>query len=102
MRGVSGGGWGEGEEGGTYAVGGTRVGHGVTSVSVGDKLKDKRTLASCGPLAAELGRGLDGEDVHAVDLETGNVLATLVVLGDGRRAVGSSTHTVLVVWRVQS
>jgi hypothetical protein len=99
MRGVSGGGWGEGEEGGTYAVGGTGVGHGVTSVSVGDEFVDEGTLAVGGPLLAECDGLLAGEDVHTVDLETGDVLATLVVLGDGRRAVGSSTHTVLVVWK---
>jgi hypothetical protein len=74
----------------------------VTSVSVGDEFVDEGTLAVGGPLLAECDGLLAGEDVHAVDLETGDVLATLVVLGDGRRAVGGGTHTVLVVCRVIS
>jgi hypothetical protein len=81
----------------THSVRGTGIGHGVTSVSVGNKLKDKGTIAIGGPLLAECDRLLASKNVHAVDLETGNVLATLVVLGNGRRAVGGSTHAVLVV-----
>lgn len=69
----------------------------MTSVSVGDELVDERTLALGGPLLAECDGLLAGKDVHTVDLETRDVLTTLVVLGDGRRAVGSGTHTVLVV-----
>jgi hypothetical protein len=88
---------GGGERGKTNAVGGAGVGHGVASVSVGDEFVDEGTLAVGGPLLAECDGLLAGKDVHAVDLETGDVLATLVVLGDGRRAVGSGTHTVLVV-----
>ena len=88
----------EGKRGGkTNAVGGTGVGHGVTSVSVGDELVDQRTVALGGPLLAECDGLLASKDIHTVDLKTGDVLATLVVLGDGRRAVGGSTHTVLVV-----
>jgi hypothetical protein len=90
-----------GKEGKTNAVGGAGVGHGVTSISVGDEFVDEGTLAVGGPLLAECDGLLAGEDVHAVDLETGDVLATLVVLGDGRRAVGGGTHTVLVVWRME-
>jgi hypothetical protein len=69
----------------------------VTSVSVGDEFVDQGTVALSSPLLAECDGLLAGEDIHTVDLKTGNVLATLVVLGDGRRAVGGSTHTVLVV-----
>jgi hypothetical protein len=67
----------------TNAVGGTGVGHGVTSVSVGDELVHQRTVALSGPLLAECDGLLAGEDIHTVDLKTGDVLATLVVLGDG-------------------
>lgn len=84
-------------KGRAYAVGGSGVGHGVTSVTVGDVFVDKRTLAGGAVLLSVLDGGLDGEDVHAVDLQTGDVLAALVVVGDGRRAVGGGTHTVLVV-----
>lgn len=69
----------------------------MTTVSVGDKLKDKRTLAGVGPGLTKGSGLLDGEDIHTVDLKTGDVLTTLVVLGDGRRTVSSGTHTVLVV-----
>jgi hypothetical protein len=81
----------------TYAVSGSGVGHGVTSVSVGNVFVDERTLASSGVFLAVLDSSLDGEDVHAVDLETGDVLTALVVVRDGGGAVGSSSHTVLVV-----
>jgi hypothetical protein len=90
--------WRVGELGaGTYAVGCAGVGHGVASVAVGDVFVDEGTLAGGAVLLSVLDGGLDGEDVHAVDLQTGDVLAALVVLGDGRRAVGSGTHAVLVV-----
>lgn len=69
----------------------------MTSVSVGDKLVDERSLALGAPLLAKLDGLLAGEDVHTVDLETRDVLTTLVVVGQGRRTVGGSTHTVLVV-----
>ena len=71
----------------------------MTSVSVRDKFVDEGTLAGSGPFSSELDSGLDGEDVHTVDFETGNVLAALVVVGESRRAVGGGTHTVLVVYR---
>ncbi len=66
-----------------YAVGCAGVGHGVATVSVGYELEDERALAGCRPFLAVLYGGHDGKDVHAVDLQTGNVLATLVVLGEG-------------------
>ena len=69
----------------------------MTTVTVGDVLVDKGTLAGVAPLLTVLHSGLDGEGVHAVDLETRDVLTTLVVLGEGGRAVGGGTHTVLVV-----
>ena len=81
----------------TYAVGGARVGHGVASVAVGDVFVDEGALAGGAVLLAVLDGGLDGEDVHAVDLQAGDVLAALVVVGDGRGAVGGSAHAVLVV-----
>lgn len=81
----------------THSVGGTGVGHGVASVSVGDEFVDEGTVALSGPLLAECDGLLAGKDVHTVDLETRDVLTTLVVLGQGGGAVGGSTHTVLVV-----
>ena len=81
----------------TYAVGGARVGHGVASVAVGDVFVVEGALAGGAVLLAVLDGGLDGEDVHAVDLQAGDVLAALVVVGDGRGSVGGSAHAVLVV-----
>ena len=69
----------------------------MTTVTVCDVFEDERTLAGCGPFAAEGDGGLDGEDIHTVDLQTRDVLSTLVVVGDGGGAVRGGTHTVLVV-----
>jgi hypothetical protein len=69
----------------------------VASVTVGNVFVDEGTLASGGVLLSVLDSGLDSEDVHTVDLQTGDVLSTLVVVGEGRRAVGGGSHTVLVV-----
>jgi hypothetical protein len=69
----------------------------VTSVSVCDIFKDQRTLALSAPLLAILDSGLYGKNVHTIDLETGDVLATLVVVGESGGAVSSGTHSVLVV-----
>ncbi|KAI6757302.1 hypothetical protein HG531_003127 [Fusarium graminearum] len=81
----------------TGSVGGTGVGHGVTTVSVCDVLKDERTLVGSGVLLTVLDGSLDGEDIHTVDLETRDVLTTLVVVGQGRRTSSSSTHAIFVV-----
>jgi len=66
----------------TYSVCGTGVGHGVSSVTVGDVFVDKRALASGSILLSVLDSGLDGEDIHTVNLQTGDVLSTLVVVGE--------------------
>ena len=70
----------------------------MSSVTVGDVFVDEGTLASGGVLLSVLDSGLDGKDVHTVDLQTGDVLTTLVVVGESRRTVSSSSHTVLVVY----
>jgi hypothetical protein len=86
----------------TGSVGGTGIGHGVTAISVGNVLKNKRTLVGSGPLLTVLDGGLDGKDVHAVDLKTRDVLTTLVVVGQGGGTSSSGTHTILVVCPVVS
>lgn len=95
---------GNGVVGGTHAldlltgtVGGARVGHGVTTVAVGDVLEDHGALVGSGPLLTVLDGSLDGKDVHAVDLEARDVLTTLVVVGQGGGTGSRGTHTVLVV-----
>lgn len=79
------------------SVSGTRVRHGVTSVSVSDVFKDHRTIVSIGPLLAVLDSSLNSKAVHAVDLQTRDVLSTLVVVREGRGTGRCRTHTVLVV-----
>lgn len=69
----------------------------MAAVAVSDVLEDERALARDGPLAAVLHSGFDGEHVHAVDLETGDVLPPRVVVRRGGRAVRRRTHAVLVV-----
>lgn len=81
-----------------YSVGSTRVRHGVPSVSVGHVFVDERALASTAPLLSVLHSSLDSQDVHTVNLETRNVLSTLVVVRECRSTVCSGTHTVLVVY----
>lgn len=95
---------GDGVVGATHAlnllassVSGTRVGHGVTSVSVGDVFKDHRSVVSIGPLLAILDSSLNSKAVHAVDLQTRDVLSTLVVVRESRGTGRCRTHTVLVV-----
>ena len=69
----------------------------MTSVTVGDVFVDEGSLASGAVLLSVLDGCLDSEDIHAVDLQTRNVLSTLVVVGDGGGTVSGGTHTVLVV-----
>ncbi|EEQ38862.1 hypothetical protein CLUG_02988 [Clavispora lusitaniae ATCC 42720] len=79
------------------SVSGTWVGHGVTTVSVGLVLQNQWTVTARTPVLGELGGSVAGQDVHTVNLQTWNVLTSLVVLGHGRGSGSRSTHTVLVV-----
>ena len=79
------------------AVRGAGVGHGVAAVAVGDVLEDQGAVAFGGVLFAVLDGGLDGEDVHSVDFEAGDVLAAFVVFGERGGAVGGGTHAVFIV-----
>ena len=55
----------------------------VTTVTVGDKFNKKGALLRVDPVLRELGRLVNGDDVHTVHLNTGNEIATSVVLGVG-------------------
>ena len=55
----------------------------VTTVTVGDKLNEEGTLLGVDPVLRELGRLVNGDDVHTVHLNTGDQVATSVVLGVG-------------------
>lgn len=69
----------------------------VSTVAVGDVLRKERSVAVSAPLLGELGRLVGGENVHRVDLDTSDNVATLVVLGVHRGAGSRGTHAVLVV-----
>ena len=69
----------------------------MTTVAVGDELDQERALVGVHPLLRPLGRLVDGDDVHAIHLDAGNNVATLVVLGVHRATLRRGTHTVLVV-----
>lgn len=69
----------------------------MTTVSVGHVLVDERSLALLAVLLAVLNSGLDCENIHTIDLQSRNVLSTLVVLCKSSGAVRGSTHAVLVV-----
>lgn len=65
------------------AVGGAGVGHGVAAVAVGDVFEDEGAVAGNRVGFGVRDGGFDGEDIHAVYLKTWDVLAALVVVGEG-------------------
>ena len=69
----------------------------MTSVALRDIFQNKGTMALNGVFFAILDSSFDGQYVHAIDFETGYILATLVVFGQSSGTVGGSTHAVLVV-----
>ena len=54
-------------------------------------------MASDSVFFAVLDGGFDGEDVHSVDFETGDVLASFIVFGQSGSTVGGGAHAVFVV-----
>ena len=80
------------------AVGGAGIGHGVAVVAVCHHLDVHGPVTGGGEFADELHALLDGQDVHAVDADAGDVVAHLVVVRVGGVAVDGGTHAVLVVF----
>ena len=67
----------------TRAVGGSGVGHRMSSVTIGYVFEDQGAVTGgCVGFAVGNG-GFDGEDVHSVYFETRDILAALVVVGYG-------------------
>ena len=79
------------------SVGRARVGHGVPAVAVGDVFEDEGPVAFGGVLFAVLDGGFDGEYVHAVDFEAGDILAAFVIFREGGGSVGGGAHAVFIV-----
>ena len=69
----------------------------MPSVAVGDVLEDERAVTGTRVVFAVLYGGFDREDVHAVDFESGDILAAFVVVCQGGGAVGGGAHAVFVV-----
>lgn len=61
----------------TGSVGGARVGHGVTTISVSGKFHHKRTLARGGPFLGPLASTVDSKNIHTVDTDTKKVNSTM-------------------------
>ena len=70
----------------------------MSAISVCHELVNERSLACCSPFFAVFDGCHDREDVHAVDFETGDVLAALVVFGQCGRTICCCAHSVFVVY----
>lgn len=70
----------------------------MPAVAVSDIFEDEGSVAGDGVLLAVFDGGFDGEDVHAIDFEAGNVLPAFVVFCHRSRTICGSSHPVFVVW----
>lgn len=69
----------------------------MPGVAVGNELDQEGTLVAGDPLLRPLRCLVNGDDVHTVHLDTGDLVATGVVLRVRGAALRGRTHTVLVV-----
>jgi hypothetical protein len=81
----------------TGSVRSSRVGHGVTVVSVSLQFDQKRPVFE-DELFGPLCRFSDSDDVHSVDEDAGNVARALVELGRSAVTIDGGSHSVLVVF----
>lgn len=71
----------------------------VAAVAVGDEFEEEgATLVFHGPLARESDGLGASDDVHAVNLQAGNLIAAGEVGGVGRAPLSRSAHSVFVVF----
>lgn len=70
----------------------------MAAVAIGDVFEDEGAVAGGGVGFGVFDGGFDGEDVHPVDFEAGDVLAAFVVFGEGGGAVGGGAHAVFVIF----
>jgi hypothetical protein len=80
---------------GTVGRSGSR--HGVSTRTVSNEFHDQRTLSGHSVLLGEGSSLLDCKDIHTVDLQSGNVLTVLEVLGQDGGTSGGRTHAILVL-----
>jgi hypothetical protein len=69
----------------------------VAAIAICYVLVDERPFAGYSPLLAVLDGGLDGEDIHTIDLQPWDVLSALVVVRERRRTVRRCAHAIFVV-----
>lgn len=69
----------------------------VTTISIGDVFEKKRAFVGEYPVTRKLRSLVRSDDVHAVRLDTRNLVATRVVRGVHRGALRGCTHAILVV-----
>ena len=84
------------------AVGGAGVRHGVSVVTVGHHFDVHGSVAGSAvvlDVAHALGHG---QDVHAVDADTGNGIAHFVIIGNARMTVHGGPHAVVVVFNAKN
>lgn len=81
----------------TIAVGGTRIGHGVSMVTVGHHLHIHGPIARPDPLLHESHPLLNRQNVHPINPNSRNVISHLVVIRVGRMAILTRPHPVVVI-----
>lgn len=71
----------------------------MTAVTIGNKLeKERTTFIVYGPLSGEADSLGGSDDVHAIDLETWDLVTACEVFGVGGTTLCRGAHTVLVVF----
>lgn len=69
----------------------------MTPVAIRDIFQDKGTMAINSVLFAIFDSSFDSQYIHAINFETGYVLATLVVFGQSSGTVGGCAHAVFII-----
>ena len=70
----------------------------MASVAVGDVFEDEGPVAGDGVAFTVFDGRFDGEDVHSIHFQPGDVLAAFIVFGKSSGAGGCGAHTVFVVY----
>ena len=78
-------------------VAGAGIRHGMSVVAVRGDLVDERPLAAAAVVQGEAGGLADRQDVHAVHLDAGNVVASRVERRGRGRPLLRRAHAVVVV-----
>mmetsp|Transcript_9951 Transcript_9951/g.14300 ORF Transcript_9951/g.14300 Transcript_9951/m.14300 type:complete len:212 (-) Transcript_9951:645-1280(-) len=85
----------------TVTVSCSRIGHGVSVVTVGHHLNIHRTVSASTVVFDELHTLGDSQHVHSVDSNSRNGITHLVVITDTGVSIHRSSHTVVVVFNAK-